>query len=115
MKYYSEEDAGDIRQTLEKDVLKWPKVTTKKMFGCPCYKVDGKLFSFVVTRGIVITKLSEDELEAFATKHDIGPFVAGKMTTKKWARIEIEKTSELKKIIPYVKKSFENAKKVTKK
>ena len=115
MKYYIEEDMKHIRTVFEDEVLSWPKVTTKKMFGCPCYQVYGKLFSFVVTRGAVITKLNADEVEALKKKFNIGPFKAGKMTTKKWARIDIENTGELKKVIPYVKKSFENAKREIKK
>jgi len=110
MKYYSELDAGDLRKKFEKEILKWPNVTTKKMFGCPCYQVNGKLFSFLITKGIVITKLTDAEIDELSNKFKIGPFVAGKMTTKKWARIEIEDLNELKKLFPYVKKSFKNAK-----
>ncbi len=36
----------------------WTHVSTKKMLGCPCYQADGKLFMFLVAKGIVITQLT---------------------------------------------------------
>ena len=38
MKYYNEEKMQNIRSKIEKEILGWPNVTTKKMLGCPCYK-----------------------------------------------------------------------------
>ena len=58
MKYYDEEKMHDIRLKIDKEVLSWSNVTTKKMFGCPCYKYKDKLFAFLVTEGVVLTKLS---------------------------------------------------------
>jgi len=55
MKYYSEEDMKDLRRVFEKEVLSWPEVSTKRMFGCPCYQADKRLFAFLVTDGLVIT------------------------------------------------------------
>ena len=47
MRYYDEEKMRNLRQNIEKEILSWPKVTTKKMFGCPCYKFNKKLFAFL--------------------------------------------------------------------
>ena len=55
IKYYSEEETKELRLAIEKEVLNWAHVSTKKMFGCPCYQAKGKLFVFLVTNGIVIT------------------------------------------------------------
>lgn len=63
MKYYSEEETKELRQALEEQVLNWTGVTKKKMFGCPCYKANEKLFAFLVTNGIVITKLQPSDRE----------------------------------------------------
>jgi hypothetical protein len=38
MKYYDEAVMKDIRNLVEDTILKWPDVSAKKMFGCPCYK-----------------------------------------------------------------------------
>jgi len=61
MKYYDENKSGDLRRALEKEIMDWPNVSTKKMFGCPSYIVNGKLFALLVTNGVVITKLNEQE------------------------------------------------------
>jgi hypothetical protein len=47
MKYYSEDQMNDIRMKVEEEILKWEGISTKKMFGCPCYKVNDKLFGFL--------------------------------------------------------------------
>jgi len=57
MKYYEEAQMKDVRSTLEEAILAWPHVSTKKMFGCPSYSVKGRLFAFLVTKGVVLTRL----------------------------------------------------------
>ena len=61
MQYYSEEKMQNLRLRLEKEILNWPNVTTKKMYGCPCYKNNEKLFAFLVTDGVVLTKVSQQD------------------------------------------------------
>ena len=63
MKWYIEEETKELRQALEKEILKWPQVDYKKMFGCPCYLANGKMFAGLVTKGLIITKLNETEKE----------------------------------------------------
>ena len=109
MKYYSEETMKQIRTALEQEVLNWPKVTTKKMFGCPCYKADNKLFAFIVTNGVVLTKLSETAREDLTAKFEISSFQAGTRTVKNWPRIPIEDEKDIENILGFVKKSYENA------
>lgn len=109
MKYYSEEDMKDLRRVFEKEVLSWPEVSTKRMFGCPCYQADKKPFAFLVTDGLVITQLSDHDREALAGKHETGPFRAGKRTIKAWPRISVRSNTELAELVPYVRKSYENA------
>jgi hypothetical protein len=66
MKYYSEEATEPLRLRFEEKVLRWPKVSASKMFGCPSYQADGKLFAFLVTNGIVITQLTQTERACLA-------------------------------------------------
>jgi hypothetical protein len=61
LKWYIEEETKELRQALEKEILGWYKVTFKKMFGCPCYLANGKMFVGLITKGVVITKLDESE------------------------------------------------------
>jgi hypothetical protein len=109
MKYYSEDDMRDLREALEKTVLEWPKVTTKKMFGCPCYQANKKLFAFIVTNGVVITQLSEDDFNAVSNKFTARPFSTGKRTVSKWLKIPLMNKKDLKTILDYVNISYKTA------
>ena len=108
MKWYIEEETKELRQTLEKEILKWPQVDYKKMFGCPCYLANGKMFAGLVTKGLIITKLNETEKEELQKIKPIKPFIAGEKIIKSWAHIDSDQ-HELKKIMPYIKKSYERA------
>ena len=108
MKYYTEEDTRDLRLELEKRVFEWPKVTTKKMFGCPCYQVNKKLFVFLVTKGIVITHLKEADKEELTRKYDTTFFKAGNKIVKKWIKLLID-AKELDDVMVYIRKSYESA------
>ena len=108
MKWYIEEETKELRESFEKEILNWPQVTSKKMFGCPCYLANGKMFAGMVTKGIVITKLSSLEQEELQKIREVGPFVAGGKTITKWVHVNLEPKG-LKDIMPYVKKSYERA------
>lgn len=107
MKYYYEEKTRDFRLAFEEQVLSWSKVIKKKMFGCPCYKADEKLFAFLVTKGIVITKLVESERERIASKYRTTPFQAGQKIVQNWIKIPIKNKSDIDEIIPFVRKSYD--------
>ena len=77
------------------------------MFGCPCYKADNKLFAFLVTGGVVITKLSESDQETLSNLFETTPFQAGKKSVKQWSRVSIPDKTELSKIISFVEKSYD--------
>jgi hypothetical protein len=109
MKYYSEDETKEIRLVLEAEILKWYKVDFKKMFGCPCYTANGKLFVFLVTKGIVITRLGETEITKLSMSRKTTSFHAGNKDMKNWRQIPLIKTQELYPLMPFVKKSYEEA------
>jgi hypothetical protein len=111
LKWYIEEETKALREAFEKEILNWPEVTSKKMFGCPCYLVNGKMFAGMVTKGIVIPKLSTHERDELGKVLEIKPFVAGKRTMKNWVRVDLT-PEELPKILPYVKRSYERTTKL---
>lgn len=111
MKWYIEEQTKDLRETFEKEVLTWPKVDYKKMFGCPCYLANGSMFAGLITKGIVITKLTNEEKQQLSKIKRTGPFVAGEKVIKSWIQIKLE-TNELPKVLPYIKKSYDRAFKI---
>lgn len=87
MKYYSEEQAKDLRTGFEDRVLGWPQVTKNKQFGCPCYEAKGKLFAFLVTDGVVLTQLLEGDREALRAKHRAAAFGSEGRKIQKWVQV----------------------------
>jgi predicted DNA-binding protein (MmcQ/YjbR family) len=110
MQYYNEEKMKNIRLKIEKELLEWPNVTTKKMYGCPCYKYKEKLFAFLVTDGIVLTKASEQDKIKLSKEFKIKPFQAATRIMKSWPQIPLDESSDLKKIIPFIKNSYKQSK-----
>jgi predicted DNA-binding protein (MmcQ/YjbR family) len=106
MQYYSEEKMHNLRLRIEKEVLNWPKVTTKKMYGCPCYKNEEKLFAFLVTDGVVLTRVSEQEKIELSKEFEIKPFQAGHRTMNEWPQIRVDETTDLEKIVLLIKTSY---------
>jgi hypothetical protein len=106
MQYYNEEKMKNIRLRLEQEILSWPGVTTKKMYGCPCYKYSNKLFAFLVTNGVVLTKASEQDKVKLSKEFIIKPFQAATRTMKGWPQIPIEEASDVQKILSFIKKSY---------
>ena len=110
MQYYNEEKMQNIRLKIEKEILGWPNVTTKKMYGCPCYKYKEKLFAFMVTDGVVLTKASKRYKNLLSKEFKIKPFKAATRTMKGWPQIPVDETSDLKKIIHFIKNSYDQSK-----
>ena len=110
MQYYDEEKMKNLRLILEKEILTWPEVTTKKMYGCPCYKYKDKLFAFLVTDGVVLTKASEQDKIKLSKEFSIRPFQGATRTMKGWPQIPIDETSNLKKIVPFIRNSYHQSK-----
>jgi hypothetical protein len=109
MQYYSEEKMHNLRLRIEKEILNWPNVTTKKMYGCPCYKNKEKLFAFLVADGVVLTKVREQDKIIFSKEFGIKPFQAGKRTMNKWPQISVDETTDVEKIIPFLKNSYDQS------
>ena len=110
MQYYNEEKMKNLRVKLEKEILSWPQVTTKKMYGCPCYKYKDKLFAFMVTDGVVLTKVSEQSKMKLSKEFEIKPFQAGKRIINRWPQISVNKSTDLEKIFPLIKNSYNQSK-----
>ena len=109
MKYYDEESTGALRERFEGEVLHWPEVTTRLMFGCPSYQVKERLFAFLVTGGIVMTQLLQADRDALGRWRELEEFTAGERVMKKWVKVSVEGVRELSYLLPYVRKSYERA------
>jgi hypothetical protein len=109
MHYYVEDDARGLRQALEKEVLLWPQVLTRRMFGCPAYIADGRLFAFLVTEGVVITQLRRKDIETLAQDNQTEPFKAGERVITRWTKVFITDPAAVGRIMSFVRKSYQTA------
>jgi TfoX/Sxy family transcriptional regulator of competence genes len=109
MKLYSEEKMKAIREDFEEEFLQHPNVATKKMFGCPSYTANDKLFAFFVTEGIVLTKLLDSELAEALSVPGAQHFEHNQRLVKKWVRVPIKGQAALESVMQLIIKSYENA------
>lgn len=108
-RYYDEDRMADLRDAFEEHVLDWPGVTTQVMFGCPAYQVRGDLFAFLVTEGLVVTKLDAGGRHTLEQDHAAGPFEAGQRTMASWSRVPIHEVADLEELLEHVRASYEAA------
>ncbi len=107
-KYYSQEKMKPLRGAFEREVLRWPGVSQKQMFGCPCYWSNGKMFAFLVTGGVVPTQLSDQERAGLARRFATTPFGTEKRSVARWPVVPVKDAEELKHVLPFVRKSLES-------
>jgi hypothetical protein len=109
MKYYSEDEAREVRLALEREVLSWPMVVSTKMFGCPCYRREGKLFAFLVTGGIVLTEPAAADRDTLSREYAATPFKAAGKSIRKWLMLPAEGELDTARVLPFVRRSYESA------
>ncbi|MGC9357374.1 MAG: luciferase family protein [Anaerolineae bacterium] len=109
MKYYSEEVSGELRERFEGEVLDWPEVTKRLMFGCPSYQAAGHLFAFLVDRGVVLTQLRQAERETLQERYALSEFEVGERTLHHWIQIPVKSERDLGYVMHFVRRSYERA------
>ncbi|HQE93764.1 MAG TPA: hypothetical protein PLH19_13280 [Anaerolineae bacterium] len=109
MPYYREDEAHALRVAFEKEVSTWPKVTTRRMLGCPAYVADGRLFAFLVTEGVVITQLRRNDIQTLAQDNSVEPFKAGERVIARWTKVTVTDPNTLGRIMAFIRKSYQTA------
>src|SRR5713101_1733535 len=106
MKYFDKEKMGQIRDELEKEILQWPGVSSREMMGCLCYLHGKNMLAFLVTDGIVISRLSEQEQKDLSKLSRQTSFKVGGKTIRKpvWA---LKTRDNMRTILPFLKKSYQ--------
>ncbi len=89
----------------EKEILQWPGVSSREMMGCLCYLHGKSMIAFLVTDGIVISKLSEQEQKDLSKLSRQMSFKMGGKTFRKpvW---QLRTRDNLRTILPFLKKSY---------
>jgi hypothetical protein len=109
MDRYSEESMHTIRVSLERDLFRWPGVTTRLIFCLPGYIVNGKVFALLVTGGIILTKLPEIDRALVFKRFQTVPVTGHGGVITEWVQIILPETGDLSTILPLVKKSYDEA------
>ena len=106
MKYFDTEKMGPIRNELEEEILEWPGVSSREMMGCLCYLHGKNMLAFLVTDGIVISRLSEQEEKDLSKLSKKASFKMGGKSMRKpvW---ELKTRANLRTILPFLRKSYE--------
>jgi len=61
-------------EELDARPLTWPGVSKRRMFGCDCYLVEGRMFAFRGDMGLVL-KLPPADRERLLARPDAAPFL----------------------------------------
>jgi hypothetical protein len=109
MPYYSEAESRDLRQKVEEIVLEWPGVTKKLLFGSPAYSVGKAYFAMLVTGGIILTRLGEEQKARLLEDPAAGYFEGHGRVMKKWIHVAVSSPPVLDRYLSYVRSSYEAA------
>ena len=109
MKYYDEERMRRVRATLESDILNWPGVASKEMMGCLCYFRGKRFFAFLITGGVVVTKLAMEDRAALSQTAKSKPFEMAGRTASSWVQCALKGPADLRPLMPYIRKSYDAA------
>lgn len=110
---YDETEMRYFREAFEDAILRLPGVTPRKMFGSPCYMAADALFAFLVTGGLVLTRLSEETRRRLAGGEIEGVsarvFVSGTKPMKTWLEIETCGDEMPDVLLTLARESYDNA------
>jgi hypothetical protein len=106
MKYYDAEKMREIRDELEKEILNRPGVSSREMMGCLCYLHGNNMRCFLVTDGVVVSKLSNQEQNNLSKLSKRTTFKMSGKTFRKpvW---EPKTRENLRTILPFIEKSYQ--------
>lgn len=78
------------------------------MFGCPCYRANGKVFAALTTDAVALTRLPGDVRADLEAERETEPFDPNGRATKRWVRVPTD-GSDLDELEPYLRASYEGA------
>jgi len=107
LKFYDDGKMKTVREALEATVLAWPGVARKEMMGCLVYFRGKKFFAFLVTGGLVITKLPDADRAALAKRPGAKPFEMSGRTSSTWVQLPVAKPADVKPLLPHVRTSYD--------
>ena len=106
MKYFDEEKMKPIRKEFDQILMKWKGVVSRPMMGCLCYFYNRKFVCVLVTDGIVVMKLGDEDQGKL--KEELGgkPFEMAGKTGRMWVT-PLSSAADIKAVMPFVKKRYD--------
>jgi len=98
---------AEIRKTFDAEVLTWRGVTSKPMMGCLCYFYNRKFIGFLVTDGVVLMKLSENDQKEIKEKFGGKPFEMAGQTGRLWVT-PLNGPKDVRSVMPFVRKRYKD-------
>lgn len=96
-----------LKEKIDELLLVMPGVKGSKAFGYPAYKVNGKIFAFVGSRGFAI-KLPTERVESLLDGKSFKHFEVGEGTVwKQWLSIQREHSEDYENDIDLFEESLE--------
>jgi hypothetical protein len=98
---------AEIRKMFDVEVLTWRGVTSKPMMGCLCYFYNRKFIGFLVTDGVVLMKLSENDQKQIKEKFGRKPFEMAGQTGRLWVT-PLNGPKDVRSVMPFVRKRYKD-------
>lgn len=93
------------KEVMDNLVLDMPGVKGGKAFGCPAYKINGKVFAFVRSPGIAL-KLPTERVNELLDSSTMQPFeVADGIIWKAWVMIQRADPDDYRDDLPLIEES----------
>jgi luciferase-like monooxygenase len=108
-RFYDDAKMKSVKAALEKEILAWPMVEAKTMFGCPSYRAKGTLFAGMQTGWIALHALTPEQRKRALEKPFARPFQVMGKTMGKWVQLEAKKSGDVDRVIPFLRACYENA------
>lgn len=109
MTRYDAERMQEIKMVLDRALLPHPGVTARQMFGVPAWLAGGKVFVLLVTGGVVITRLDEDDRQEMSARFATLPFVGHGSVVRRWVQVVISGPEDIDPLLVWIEKSYRAA------
>lgn len=94
----------NIQACVEDDVLHWPGVTKRKIFGHDGYFVEGRLFAFIGDRGVVLKPPADEKaiLRTFDGADGWSPDPGADRSKGNWIEVPCPDEDAVERLLPYL-------------
>ena len=99
----------NLKVKFEALISDWELAGLKRMFGYDVYAANRKMFAWLEEDGISLTGLAEPDRIIVTEQFGAHPYTALDRVFKSWLIIPVPNETTFKKLIPYIRKSYEGS------